>query len=163
MTGFGLPHLHYAHDCASLATACMEQVRHLFSISCGAPRRCARASAVVCSQEEIISTSTCAHPTTAVVTNSSRARLRASSTLSVSSSRKSCANLIFILAVVTRAATKLPFPLHMTWSITSERLGHVSSSTQVVVQAYLQISTMPVHQAGISFSWPPAPCLDSLC
>ena len=79
------------------------------------------------------------------------------------SSRKSCANLIFILAVVTRAATKLPFPLHMTWSITSERLGHVSSSTQVVVQAYLQILTMPVHQAGISFSWPPAPGLDSLC
>ena len=79
------------------------------------------------------------------------------------SSRKSRANLIFILAIVTPAATKLAFPLHTTWSITSERLGHVSSSTQVVVvQAYLQILTMPVHQAGISFSWPPAPCLDSL-
>ena len=41
MIGFGLPHLHCAHDSASLATACMEQVRHRFSVSCGAPRRCA--------------------------------------------------------------------------------------------------------------------------
>ena len=40
------------------------QVRHQFSLCCGASRRRARASAAVCSQEEIISTSTCARSTT---------------------------------------------------------------------------------------------------
>ena len=60
MIGFGLPHLHYAYDSATLATACMEQVRLRFSVSCGRPRRCARASAA----------------------NSSRARVRAPSALS---------------------------------------------------------------------------------
>ena len=44
-----------------------------------------------------------------------------SDTLSVSS-RKSCANLIVILAIVTAAATRLAFPFHTTWSITSEGL-----------------------------------------
>ena len=53
-------------------------------------------------------------------------------TLGVSSC-KSCANLIFILAIVTAAATRLAFSLHTTWSTISERLRHVSSSTQVVV------------------------------
>ena len=42
-------------------------------------------------------------------------------TLSVSS-RKSCANLIVTLATVTAAATRLAFPCHTTWSITSEEL-----------------------------------------
>ena len=51
------------------------QVRHRFTIFCGASRRCARASTAVCSQEEIISTSTCPRSTTALVTNSSRTRL----------------------------------------------------------------------------------------
>ena len=55
---------------------------HRFSVSCGASRRCTRAQAAVCPQEEITSTSTCAPSTTAVVVNSSRARLRALSTLS---------------------------------------------------------------------------------
>ena len=47
------------------------------------------------------------------------------------SSRKSCANLIVILAIVTAACI-----LHTTWSTTSERPGRVCFSTQVVVQAY---------------------------
>ena len=50
----------------------------------GASRRCARATTAVCSQEEITSTSKCVRVATAVVANSSRARLRAPSTLSVS-------------------------------------------------------------------------------
>ena len=89
MIGFGLPHLHDAHDSASLATACspstarlmdilmhLIQARHRFTASCEASRRCAP-------QEEITSTSTCSRSATAGVTNSSRARLRAPSALSV--------------------------------------------------------------------------------
>ena len=57
-------------------------------------------------------------------------------TLSVSS-RKSCANLIVILAIVTAAATRRAFILHTTWSTASGWLRHVSSSSsQAVVQAH---------------------------
>ena len=84
-------------------------------------------SAAVCSQEEIISTSTCARSTTAVVTNSSRARLRHSPCL---------------ISQIMRQLDRHPrhrhrcrhetcFSIHTTWSITSEGLRHVSSSTQV--------------------------------
>ena len=86
-------HLHYFHDSASLATAPsihnmigeilmhLMQVRHRPSVFCGASRRCARPLSA--HRKEIISTSTCVCAATAVVTNSSRARLRAPSTLSV--------------------------------------------------------------------------------
>ena len=99
------------------------QVRHRFLVSCGASRRCPRASAAVCSQEEITSTSTCVRAATAVVVNSSRTRLRAPSTLSVSH-------------LANHEPTRLAFLLHTTWSITSEGLRHVSSSTQAVVRAH---------------------------
>ena len=56
----------------------------------------------------------------------SSSRLRASLILPVSHSRKSCANLILILAIVTAAGTRFAFPLHTTSSITSEELRHAS-------------------------------------
>ena len=63
----------------------LTHARHQFSVFCGASHQCARASAAVCSQEEITSTSTCSRSATAGVTNSSKARLRAPSGLSVAS------------------------------------------------------------------------------
>ena len=82
-------------------------------------------------------------------------------TLSVSS-RKSCANLIVILAMVTAAATRLAFPLHTTWSITSEGLRHGSFSTQVVVRArrvFDNACSSSQNNLFHSFQL----CLESLC
>ena len=59
-----------------------------------------------------------------VVGNSSRIRLRALYTLSVSS-RTSCANLIVIFAIVTVAATRLAFLFHTTWSINFGRVASI--------------------------------------
>ena len=81
------------------------------SVSCGASRPM-YSSIGRCSQEEIASTSACA-PSATVVANSSRARLRAPSTLSVSHLATHVPILNLILPIVTAAAAKLAFLLHL--------------------------------------------------
>ena len=157
MIGLCLPHPRYTDDFASHGTTDgillhLMQVRHRFSVPWWSfASMCSSSGHCLLTRRNHINIHMCSR------SDCWRGKLLKSSsscsfdTLSVSS-RNSCANLILILAIFTAAATRPAFLSDTTWSTTCERLRHVFfSSSQAIVRAYLQVSTMPARRAGICF------------